>query len=67
MDPRSQVRVVDHISDKNFEEHYILEKKLYCRGDFFEYRQVRQKGTNNIFTAKIFRKNEINWDPTLKN
>jgi hypothetical protein len=40
---KMKMRVCADISNRDFHQYYELCKKNYCRGDFFEIRQIRSK------------------------
>lgn len=57
---QQKLRVCDKISDeRKFLDNYVLLKKVYCRGDFWEIKQVKHIKSGMIRAAKIFRKSEL--------
>ena len=53
------IRVCESISDRVFSEHYRLNKKCICSGDFFEIREVLSLRTQKKGAAKVYRKDEL--------
>ena len=48
-----------HISNKKFDEYYVLDKPCLYMGDFWEIRKIKMKATGEKKTCKLFRKRDL--------